>query len=260
MKKIEAIIKPFKLDEVKEALQEAGIQGLSVDRGQGLRPPEGPHRALSRGRIRGGFPAQGEDRGRPRRRSQSTGPSKRSWQRPRPTRSATARSSSARSNRRSASAPARPAPTRSERGSRPRHTAPGDCPGARPQRHLYDREGTQGMSKSDVLKLIKDEDVAYVDIRFTDPRGKLQHVTVMHDQVDEDFLEEGFMFDGSSIAGLEVDRSLGHEADAPTRTAPISTRSMPRRRSACIAPWSSPTPASPTSATRAAPPIRPRPT
>ena len=30
MKKIEAIIKPFKLDEVKEALQEAGIQGLSV--------------------------------------------------------------------------------------------------------------------------------------------------------------------------------------------------------------------------------------
>ncbi|ARE38478.1 Glutamine synthetase type I [Rhodovulum sp. P5] len=57
------------------------------------------------------------------------------------------------------------------------------------------------MSKDAVLKTIKDEDVAYVDIRFTDPRGKLQHVTVMADQVDEDFLEEGFMFDGSSIAG-----------------------------------------------------------
>ena len=57
------------------------------------------------------------------------------------------------------------------------------------------------MSASDLLKLIKDEDVEYVDIRFTDPRGKLQHVTVMSDQVDEDFLEEGFMFDGSSIAG-----------------------------------------------------------
>ncbi|MEO0915109.1 MAG: glutamine synthetase beta-grasp domain-containing protein, partial [Pseudomonadota bacterium] len=52
-----------------------------------------------------------------------------------------------------------------------------------------------------VVAMIKDEDVDYVDIRFTDPRGKLQHVTVMADQVDEDFMEEGFMFDGSSIAG-----------------------------------------------------------
>ena len=57
------------------------------------------------------------------------------------------------------------------------------------------------MTNKDVLKLIKDEEAVYVDIRFTDPRGKLQHVTVMEDQVDEDFLEEGFMFDGSSIAG-----------------------------------------------------------
>ncbi|MGR3687456.1 MAG: type I glutamate--ammonia ligase [Paracoccaceae bacterium] len=57
------------------------------------------------------------------------------------------------------------------------------------------------MSKDAVLKLIKDEDVEYVDIRFTDPRGRLQHVTVVADLVDEDFLEEGFMFDGSSIAG-----------------------------------------------------------
>ena len=57
------------------------------------------------------------------------------------------------------------------------------------------------MSTQDVLKSIADEDVEYVDIRFTDPRGKLQHVTVMADQVDTDFIEEGFMFDGSSIAG-----------------------------------------------------------
>ena len=64
------------------------------------------------------------------------------------------------------------------------------------------------MSKSDVLKTIKDEDVEYVDIRFTDPRGKLQHVTVLSDQVDEDFLDEGFMFDGSSIAGWKsIDQS-----------------------------------------------------
>jgi glutamine synthetase len=57
------------------------------------------------------------------------------------------------------------------------------------------------MSKDAGLKMIADEDVAYVDIRFTDPRGKLQHVTVIAALVDEDFLEEGFMFDGSSVAG-----------------------------------------------------------
>ena len=52
-----------------------------------------------------------------------------------------------------------------------------------------------------VLDSIKENEIEYVDIRFTDPRGQLQHVTVMEDQVDEDFLNEGFMFDGSSIAG-----------------------------------------------------------
>ncbi|MGR3713815.1 MAG: type I glutamate--ammonia ligase [Shimia sp.] len=57
------------------------------------------------------------------------------------------------------------------------------------------------MSADAVLQLIKDEDAAYVDIRFTDTRGRLQHVTVDVDLVDADFLEEGFMFDGSSIAG-----------------------------------------------------------
>ena len=57
------------------------------------------------------------------------------------------------------------------------------------------------MSANKMLKTISDENVEYVDIRFTDPRGKLQHVTVMSDQVDGDFIDEGFMFDGSSIAG-----------------------------------------------------------
>ncbi|MCF6231613.1 MAG: type I glutamate--ammonia ligase [Rhodobacteraceae bacterium] len=57
------------------------------------------------------------------------------------------------------------------------------------------------MSKDAVLKTIADEGIEYVDIRFTDPRGKLQHVTMVADLVDEDFLDEGFMFDGSSIAG-----------------------------------------------------------
>jgi glutamine synthetase len=56
--------------------------------------------------------------------------------------------------------------------------------------------------------MIKEEAADYVDIRFTDPRGKLQHVTVVADLVDEDFIEEGFMFDGSSIAGWKsIDQS-----------------------------------------------------
>ena len=64
------------------------------------------------------------------------------------------------------------------------------------------------MNNKDVIKMIKDEEIAYVDVRFTDPRGKLQHVTVVSDLVDEDFLEEGFMFDGSSIAGWKsIDES-----------------------------------------------------
>jgi len=59
-----------------------------------------------------------------------------------------------------------------------------------------------------VLDSIKDNDIEYVDIRFTDPRGKLQHVTLVNDEVDADFLEEGFMFDGSSIAGWKsIDES-----------------------------------------------------
>ena len=45
----EAIVKPFKLDEVKEALTKAGVQGMTVEEVKGFRPPEGTHRALSRG-------------------------------------------------------------------------------------------------------------------------------------------------------------------------------------------------------------------
>jgi glutamine synthetase len=58
------------------------------------------------------------------------------------------------------------------------------------------------------MKTIKDEDIQYVDVRFTDPRGKLQHVTIIVDEIDEDFFEDGFMFDGSSIAGWKsIDES-----------------------------------------------------
>lgn len=57
------------------------------------------------------------------------------------------------------------------------------------------------MSAQKVLKMIKDEDIKFVDFRFTDTRGKEQHVTVPNHQVDEDVFENGKMFDGSSIAG-----------------------------------------------------------
>ena len=53
----------------------------------------------------------------------------------------------------------------------------------------------------DVLTLIQDQDVQFVDLRFTDTHGKEQHVSIPHHQVTEDFFEEGKMFDGSSIAG-----------------------------------------------------------
>jgi len=53
----------------------------------------------------------------------------------------------------------------------------------------------------DVLKLMKDKEVKFVDLRFTDTRGKEQHVTMPASVVDADLFEDGKFFDGSSIAG-----------------------------------------------------------
>ena len=55
------------------------------------------------------------------------------------------------------------------------------------------------MSKT--VDLIKEHEVKWVDLRFTDSRGKEQHVTLPATEVDEDFFADGKMFDGSSIAG-----------------------------------------------------------
>ena len=57
---------------------------------------------------------------------------------------------------------------------------------------------------SEILKTIKDKDIKYVDVRFTDPRGKLQHVTMDVTAIDEDAFADGIMFDGSSIAGWKA--------------------------------------------------------
>ena len=70
----------------------------------------------------------------------------------------------------------------------------------------------------DVLKKIKDNDVKYVDFRFTDPRGKWQHVTFDVTMIEEETFAEGVMFDGSSIAGWKAI----HESDMCLMPDPAS--------------------------------------
>jgi glutamine synthetase len=99
----------------------------------------------------------------------------------------------------------------------------------------------------EVLKAIKDNDVQYVDFRFTDPRGKWQHVTFDVGMVDEDLFADGIMFDGSSIAGWKAI----NESDMTLMPDPTTAQMDPF--------FSGRRPASPITATRAASPRRPRP-
>lgn len=57
---------------------------------------------------------------------------------------------------------------------------------------------------TDILKQIKDNDIRFVDLRFTDPKGKLQHVTMDISEISEDTFADGVMFDGSSIGGWKA--------------------------------------------------------
>ncbi|QSX29900.1 glutamate--ammonia ligase [Shewanella cyperi] len=57
------------------------------------------------------------------------------------------------------------------------------------------------MSVETVLKQLEELEVKFVDLRFTDTKGKEQHVSIPAHQIDADFFEDGKMFDGSSIAG-----------------------------------------------------------
>jgi len=65
------------------------------------------------------------------------------------------------------------------------------------------------MSSTQVLKLMKDKEVEYVDLRFTDPRGKLQHLTMDATIINDEMLNDGVFFDGSSISGWKAI----HESD-----------------------------------------------
>jgi len=71
---------------------------------------------------------------------------------------------------------------------------------------------------ADILKRIKDEEIEWVDLRFTDPHGKWQHLSMCAGVMDEDALTDGLMFDGSSIAGWkainESDMILKPDLDA----------------------------------------------
>ncbi len=60
------------------------------------------------------------------------------------------------------------------------------------------------MDAKGVMDMIKEENIEFVDFRFTDPKGKWQHTAQHVSSIDEDALEEGVMFDGSSIAGWKT--------------------------------------------------------
>jgi glutamine synthetase len=70
----------------------------------------------------------------------------------------------------------------------------------------------------DIIARIKENDIEWVDLRFTDPKGKWQHLTMVASVLGEDELEDGLMFDGSSIEGWkainESDMILKPDLDA----------------------------------------------
>ncbi|WP_170005560.1 type I glutamate--ammonia ligase [Pseudopontixanthobacter vadosimaris] len=59
-------------------------------------------------------------------------------------------------------------------------------------------------SAKEIISDIKDREIEWVDLRFTDPKGKWHHLTMVANLLGEDELEDGLMFDGSSIAGWKV--------------------------------------------------------
>lgn len=59
------------------------------------------------------------------------------------------------------------------------------------------------MSKNIIIDAIKEHDAKFIDLRFTDIRGKEQHITIPASAVDDDFIENGKMIDGSSFKGWQ---------------------------------------------------------
>src|SRR5215510_5225456 len=110
-----------------------------------------------------------------------------------------------------ASAPARPATTPSDKdmstdplGRTGSRSIPLPC--REPARRLqtYEGQGSKMADAKHVVKKIKDDEIKFVELRFTDPRGKMQHITMDSKLMDEEAFTDGIMFDGSSIAGWKV--------------------------------------------------------
>src|SRR5712664_1994891 len=81
-------------------------------------------------------------------------------------------------------------------------SAPRDRPTSSTYNYLLAQElQMAAMTPDDVLKLIKEKEVKFVDLRFTDTKGKEQHVSVPSKVFNNDKFESGHAFDGSSIAG-----------------------------------------------------------
>ncbi|WP_445193584.1 type I glutamate--ammonia ligase [Sphingomonas sp. Tas61C01] len=82
---------------------------------------------------------------------------------------------------------------------------------------------------ADILKRIKEEEIEWIDLRFTDPKGKWQHLTMVASIMGEDEFTDGLMFDGSSIEGWkainESDMTLMPDLDA-VYTDPFSATPM----------------------------------
>src|SRR5271163_1003052 len=82
------------------------------------------------------------------------------------------------------------------------------------------KKPTDSSHLSKVMEMISEQTVEYVDLRFTDPRGKWQHTAQHVSTIDEDTFRDGIMFDGSSIAGWkainESDMILAPDAETAT--------------------------------------------
>ena len=79
-----------------------------------------------------------------------------------------------------------------------------------------------------IFKMIKENEVKFVDFRFTDPKGKWQHTAQTVESVDEDLLTNGIMFDGSSISGWksinESDMTLKPDLSTTNEIATLSMK------------------------------------
>ena len=88
-------------------------------------------------------------------------------------------------------------------------------------------------SPDEVLEFIKAEDVKFVDIRFCDLPGIMQHFNVPAESIDEDFFTEGQMFDGSSIRGFQAihESDMKLVPDLETGAGPSGMETMDDRES-----------------------------